>query len=216
MNKVVNVNISGKAFTIDEDAYDELNRYLKRLQKHFSHSLGADEIMYDIENRIGELLTETSDKGIIISKGKIEEVMAVMGTPKDFEESDTSTHHTTHRRKENKVDSQNTSKSSRRLFRDPDDKVLGGVASGLAAYFGTRPILIRILFLLMFFGFGTGLLLYLLLWAFIPIAITRSDFLSMQGEDINIKNISKMVEDGFKEIKGTIEDLGKDIKEKVM
>ena len=113
-------------------------------------------------------------------------------------------------------DSQQSTRSRKRLYRDPNNKVFGGVASGLASYFGIDTLLARGLFLFMFLGFGIGFLFYIILWIFVPKAITKSDFLAMKGEDINIKNISKMVEDGFHEIKGTIEDLSKDLKDKVM
>ena len=109
------------------------------------------------------------------------------------------------------------SSANRRLFRDPENKVISGVASGLAAYFGINdPLIIRIGFLALFLGFGIGLIPYLVLWFAVPEAKSSADFLSMRGEEININNIAKNVEDGFKDLKTKIEDISKDFKTRVL
>ena len=110
-----------------------------------------------------------------------------------------------------------TTSHNRRLFRDPEHKVLGGVIGGLSAYYGFKsPILLRILFIALLFAFGSGPLIYIILWIVIPEAKTSSDFLAMRGEDINIDNIARTVEDGFNDLKDKFEEFGNDLKTRVL
>ncbi|HNG06413.1 MAG TPA: PspC domain-containing protein, partial [Saprospiraceae bacterium] len=102
-------------------------------------------------------------------------------------------------------------KTGRRIFRDPDEKILGGVCAGLSSYFGINdPIWLRIIFLLLFFVAGTGFLFYMILWILIPKAVTSADRLSMKGEPININNIAKEVEDSFNHFGQRINDIGRE------
>jgi phage shock protein PspC (stress-responsive transcriptional regulator) len=215
MKKVININLAGRAFTIDEDAYAELDKYLKNLDKHFSRSQGSEDIMYDIENRIAELFEEDRVGGPIVSLPKVNNMKLTMGMPEDFATDDTDGFSKTSskkKRKKAKMDSGH----SKRLFRDPDNKVLGGVASGLAAYFGIKaPIIIRILLIMLFFAFGFSALIYIILWIAVPLAKTSSDFLAMRGEDINIDNIARTVEDGFNDLKDKFEEFGNDLKTRI-
>jgi phage shock protein PspC (stress-responsive transcriptional regulator) len=216
MKKVINVNLAGKAFTIDEDAYTELNQYLNNLERHFSRSQGSEDIIYDIEARIAELFEEDRSGGNIVSMLKVDNMKSTMGMPEDFA-SDEKHDYTDSSDKKKKTKKKKSTGHSRRLFRDPDNKVFGGVASGLSAYFGIKdPIILRIIILLLFFGFGTGLFIYVILWIAIPEAKTSSDFLAMRGEDINIDNIARTVEDGFNDLKDKFEEFGKDLKTRVL
>ncbi len=206
MNKIVNINLGGYPFTIDDDAYESLSRYLKTIDRHFSKSEGHDDIIFDIESRMAELLKENLPSGGIVTQKHVDEIIAIMGTPEsfgaetDFEES-SSAHQTsgaTHNRK--------------RLFRNPEDKYLGGVSSGLAAFFGVEnPNWVRLLFVILA-SMGMGVFVYILLWVFVPTAKTSSDFLSMRGEPINITTISKSVENELSDIKNKISDLGNEFK----
>lgn len=215
MKKVLNVNLAGKAFTIDEDAYGALSTYLKSLERHFAHSQGTEDILYDIECRIAELFEEDMSNGLIVSMPKVNKVMDVLGRPKDFIEDENYTSYSS--KSSHKQSSKMTSRPRKKFYRDPENKVFGGVASGLSAYFGiSDPVILRILFLLIGFSFGFGIILYFILWVAIPEAKTSSDFLAMRGEEINVDNIAKTVEDGFNDIKDKIEEFGKDLKTKVL
>jgi len=220
MKKVINVNLAGKAFTIDEDAYTELSKYLKRLEKHFSRSQGSEDIIYDIEARIAELFDENNTGGPIVSIAKVEKIKNIMGTPEDFGAADSyaSDFGSTDSTKKKFRKKTSTSYNGRRkLYRDPENKVFGGVASGLSNYFGFKdPIILRIILVLLFLGFGTGLFIYILCWILIPEAKTSSDFLAMRGEEINVDNIAKTVEESFDEIKGKIEEFGNDLKTRML
>jgi phage shock protein PspC (stress-responsive transcriptional regulator) len=196
MKKTIQVNLNGQVFTLDEDAYERLSGYLNRIGRLYENSPGKDDILSDIEARIAELLVERmDDRKQVINIQDIQEVMEVMGDPEQFEAETAD--------EPNAEGSYYSAKSERkRLFRDPDNPMIGGVCSGIGYYFGIDPIWIRLAFAVALIFFGTGVLFYILLWIVIPVAKTTSDRLSMKGEPVNIGNIGKTIEkelDGFGE-----------------
>jgi len=206
MKKVVNINLGGKPFTIDHDAYDELDSYLHSIKKRFSNSSGMEDILYDIESRLAELFEENEHGSTIITMKKVQTVKSIMGTPNDFDSDENITY----------ADNESYSSTQKRLFRDPDDKVIAGVASGLSAYLGIKSSnLVRAMFLLAFFMGGIGFLPYLALWVFVPEARTASDRLAMYGEKINIDTIANSVEESLTDIKDTLEDIHNKVKSKM-
>lgn len=186
MDKTINITLSGLIFNFTEDAYEKLKAYLNRLSAHLKDQEGAEEIKDDIENRIAELCNEviSNEKREVIYLKDIEEILSQLGDPDEFIETDDDTF-----TKEEKSTSTDEPGLSKRVFRDKDNAMLGGVCSGIAAYFNIDPIILRGIFVVMFFGFGTGFLLYLVLWIIIPKAVTASDRLRMRGESVNLKNI---------------------------
>lgn len=206
MNKTNNVNIGGFPFTIDDDAYAHLQKYLDKIENHFRHSEGYEEIIDDIENRMAELLNERIRNKRIVSMEDVEHAIGILGTTADFGADDFT---------ESGSAFDSSYKTGKKLFRDPDDKIIGGVCSGLAAYFGIQdPIWVRIGFAILALGAGIGIPLYLLMWALVPEALTPKDFLSMRGEPINVNNIAKIVEDQVENISGQLSELGNDWKSK--
>lgn len=202
MKKVSNINLGGYEFTINNDAYLKLEKYLNAIERRFSSSNGKDDIVYDIEVRLAELFTEDTEGGHIISLEKIDRIQKIMGTPKEFGD-------------EYYAAEPEMTNSVRRLFRNPEDKVIAGVASGLSAYYGLKnPLLARALFVIIALT-GIGILPYIILWLVVPKARSTSDFLAMHGEPINIETIGKAVDEGLADIKETIEDLSKSIKSKI-
>ena len=188
MNKTVTINLGGIVFHIDEDAYQKLSRYFDAIKRSLTNSSGQDEIIKDIEMRISELLGEKllSDKHVIGLK-EIDEVIAVMGQPEDYiieEEPKSEPAYQAH-------------KKSKKLYRDKDKGMIGGVAAGLSHYFGIDVVWIRVLLLLFFFGFGTGILAYIILWIATPEAVTTSEKLEMTGEPVTISSIEKKVREEF-------------------
>lgn len=209
MNKIFNINLGGYPFTIDEDAYQKLDKYLKTVAKHFSTSEGCDEIVSDIESRIAELFNEHLKGRPIVSMREVEKVIAVMGTPEEFGASEGGQEQEEDQKQENR-DSAKSWKTGKRLFRDPDEKVIGGVCSGLAAYFGVDdPVWVRIAFAIAFFT-GFGFVLYMVLWIALPEAKTSGDKLSMRGERIDVSNIAKQVEDEMNQLADTISEMTKE------
>ena len=191
MNKTVNINLGGMFFHIDEDAYQKMTRYFDAIKRSLCNSSGHDEIIKDIEMRVSELLNEKqiSDKHVIGLKD-VDEVIAVMGQPEDYIIEDDTTASSTY----NNTDNRRTKK----LYRDKEKGMIGGVSSGLGYYFGIDAVWIRIvLILLVFAGFGTGILAYIILWIVTPEAITTSEKLEMTGEPVTISNIEKKVREEF-------------------
>lgn len=192
MNKTVTVNISGFVFYIEENAYAVLATYLNRIKAIFQSDEGGDEILNDVEARIAELFHEKlADKKEVITIKDVEQVIQVMGKPEDYtdEPSFENAHHSSG------ASSNNYTNEKRKIYRDPDDKVLGGVCSGLGHYFGIDPIILRIASILLVVFAGFGIPLYIILWIVIPKAMTTSEKLRMHGEKINVENIKKKVTD---------------------
>ncbi len=211
MNKIFNINLGGYPFTIDDDAYYALDKYLSKVKKHFSASEGCDEIIADIEARIAELFNEELKGQPIVGMREVDKVIAVMGRPEEFgaEEGEDHESDTTF------TSSGKEYTTGKRLFRDGDDVVVGGVCSGLAAYFGIAdPVWIRIAFAVgLIFG-GIAVPLYLILWAAVPKAKTSADKLAMKGEKINVSNIARKVEEEINNLSDTISELTKEFSSK--
>lgn len=190
MNKTVNINIGGLVFHIDEDAYQKLTRYFEAIKRSLSNSSGKDEIMKDIEMRVAELLSERqkSEKHVIGFKD-VDEVISVMGQPEDYRLDDDAD--------EKAAEPFYQYTKSKKLYRDKDRGTIAGVCTGLGHYFGIDAVWIKILFLILFFGFGTGLLAYIILWIAMPKAITTTEKLEMTGEPVTISNIERKVREEF-------------------
>ena len=202
MNKTISINLGGYFFHIDEDAYQKLSRYFDAIKRSLSYE-GRDEIIKDIESRIAELFQERlqNEKQVVGIK-EIDEVISIMGQPEDHKiDENTSSNYNSD------FSSTRSYSNTRKLYRDKDNSMLGGVISGLGHYLGIDPLWLRIIMVILFFGFGTGLLIYIILWILVPEAITNNQKLEMKGEPINISNIEKKVKEGFDDITGKINNL---------
>ncbi len=188
MNKTVNINIGGLFFHIDEDAYQKLARYFEAIKRSLSNSSGKEEIMKDIEMRVAELLTEKqkSDKHVINNKD-VDEVIVTMGQPEDYRIDDDST----------EAPAETYYPKRKKLYRDKDRGLIGGVATGLSHYLGIDAVWIKIIFLFFTFVGGSGLIAYLIFWIATPKAVTTSEKLEMTGEPVTISNIEKKVREEF-------------------
>lgn len=191
MKKTLTVNLGGTVFNIDEDAYRLLDNYLNNLKLHFRKHSSAEEIVDDIELRISELFAEKLQTGAqVITITDVEEVIARMGKPEDM---DTDT--------EPSSDENTKTTGHRRFFRNPDDKMLGGVISGAAAYFGLNVTTLRLaMVFLLIFSFKILIPLYIICWIIVPEARTAAEKLSMRGEAVTVENIGKTVTDGFEKV----------------
>lgn len=203
MKKTLTVNLGGTVFHIDEDAYQLLDKYLANLRIHFRKEEGSDEIMNDFEMRISELLNERVKLGYeVITIVQVEEIIKRMGRPEeifDGEQTDTS-------QEEYKAKTETTQTGNKRLFRNPDDRILGGVAGGIAAYMGWDPTAVRLALILLMFLWGVIIPIYFVLWLVVPMAQTAAEKLQMKGEVINIENIGKTVTDGFERVSNNVND----------
>ena len=209
MNKTVNINLAGTFFHIDEDAFAKLSRYLDAIRRSLRGTEGSEEIMQDIETRIAELFGEKiQSHNQVISLRELDEVIAVMGQPEDyevdeeiFEDSSYSEPHSHSR----------ANASHKQLFRDVDNKYIGGVSSGLGHYFGVDAIWIRLIWvLLVVAGMGSPVLIYILLWILIPPALSTSEKLKMTGKPINISNIERQFREGFENLAEKVKNVDYD------
>ncbi|APA00069.1 PspC domain-containing protein [Flavobacterium commune] len=201
MNKTVNINLGGVFFHIDEDAYQKLSRYFDAIKRSLNNASGQDEVIKDIEMRIAELLGEKqkSDKHVVGLK-EVDEVIAIMGQPEDYILEDEP------KTFENNYQQSGTGKS-KKLYRDGEKGMIGGVAAGLGHYFNVDAVWIRVvLLLLVFAGFGTGIFAYIILWIVTPEAKTTSEKLEMTGEPVNISNIEKKVRQEFENVSEKIKN----------
>ena len=211
MNKTITINLSGIVFHIDENAYDKLRQYLEKLKSHFSATQGNDEIMADIESRIAEMFAEkVSDSKNVITLPEVDAVIEQMGNPEEVageEKAQQQTQSST-----SSAQPETEYHGSKRFFRNIDEKIFGGVCSGIAAYFDFDPLWLRLAFALSFFFAGTGLILYLILWLIIPAARTTAEKLQMRGERVNISNIEKNIREEMETVREKFEDIGKTIR----
>lgn len=280
MKKNISINIGGIIFHIEEDGYEKLKKYLDSVNKYFNAFEDSKEIIGDIESRIAEIFLSKLDEGKqIITAEDVDELIATMGTTKDFEasieveaepekesieekakessdkEKDPKTNFDRPKRlyrdTQRKViggvaagvanyfsidpiwvrlillallfniifwglsgftllayivlwiaipanDQLEDDKAIKKLFRDSDDKVLGGVAGGIASYFGTDPVVIRVIFVISIFLGGAGILAYIILWIITPEAKSITEKMQMQGEPVTISNIEENVRKSLK------------------
>jgi phage shock protein PspC (stress-responsive transcriptional regulator) len=193
MKKTYTINISGTVFYIEDEAYEKLNSYIANLKKHFGNNEEGKEIVSDIEARIAELFnSRKSEEEEVINSEWVNEVIKTMGVPEDFTET------------EDEEQSTFSKSRKRRLYRDPDHKVIGGVCSGLAAYFNIDPVVMRLIFVVLFLINGLGLLLYIILWIAVPEAKTTAQRLEMRGKEANIENIEKWIKKEYQEIESRV------------
>jgi phage shock protein PspC (stress-responsive transcriptional regulator) len=170
MKKVININFQGRILPIEEMAYENLKQYIESLRTYFEQEEGKDEIINDIECRVAELCEDRLKKGAVcISEEDIDLIITSIGRPADFEAQDGFEANTNANTGANQAQSntQNTGEPTyqKRLYRDEQNKVLGGVCAGIANYLNLDPILVRVLWLLLF---GISFVAYLLLWIAVP------------------------------------------------
>lgn len=203
MNKTVTANISGIVFHIETDAYEKLHQYLSTIRRYFNDSDGTEEIMADIEARIAELFKEKLGLGRdVITMHNVQHVIEVMGEPEQYMDEESSENYSSTHANPNNYQAKRTKK----LYRDEDDSMVGGVCSGLGYYFGIDRIWIRAFFLIVVFaGFGTGIPIYIILWIIMPTAKTTGEKLEMRGEPINVENIGNTIKDEFNSFKKKVD-----------
>ena len=183
MKITLSVNLGGYSFNIDEDAYEELKRYLKNLEFHFAGEESSAEILSDIETRMAELFrAKITGYKQVITMDDVKEVIKILGTPEDIDNNESGSSRdrfTTH--------------GYHRIYRDPDHRIIGGVCAGIAAHWAIDPLVVRIIFAALIFAGGLGALVYIILWIALPEAKTTSEKIEMKGEPVNIQNIKESV-----------------------
>lgn len=204
MNKIMNINIGGIIFNVDEETFEKLDSYLKEINNHFKKSDGGEEIISDIEARIVELFQQRlNSKKEVITMKDVEEVISIMGKPSDFDGENGN----------DNDDPDIRQYTKKRMFRDIENRMLGGVCSGLGAYFRIDIVWFRLGFVIATLS-GLSILAYLILWVIIPPATTVSEKLEMNGDPVTISNIENAIREEMEGIRNKLDDLAAHAKKK--
>ena len=190
MKLTVSINLGGHSFSIDEDAFDELKAYLKNLETHFAGEESSAEIMSDIESRMAELFKTRLGFKQVISVDDVRHIISVLGNPEDISDNEPAYSGSGHR-----------SGRYRRMYRNPDQRIIGGVCSGLGAYFGVEPVIMRVLFVILAVFGALGIIIYLILYIVLPEAKSTAQKIEMKGNPVNIQNITDTVKKEFNNVR---------------
>lgn len=202
MNKTVNINLANTLFHIDDEAYNKLRLYLEAIKRSFAGTAGSDEIIADVEARVAELFLEKmeNDRQVITQK-EVDQVITIMGQPEDYMVDEDIF-------EDQPKSSKNASgKKTKKLYRDTDQKYIGGVCAGLEYYLGFDALWIRLIFLLFGIFSGFGFIAYIILWILVPEATSTSQKLDMSGKPINISNIERKVKEGFDDVSDAVKSV---------
>lgn len=194
MNKTISITLGGTIFHIEEDAYQKLSAYLKDIAARFDGTEEKNDIMSDIEANIAEKFSaKITPAKAAIDLADVDELIAILGTTADFDEE---------LKDEKRFTSSSKGRSGlKKLYRNTDDQIVAGVCSGIAAYFGMQPLVIRLLFFISIFFGGVGVIIYLILWIVVPEAKTNTQKLEMAGDPVTLERIEKAVKENINELK---------------
>ncbi len=177
MKQVININFQGRVVPIEQTAYDILRSYIDSLHRFFANEEGKEEIVNDIENRIGELFQQRLQNGTsCITDEDVDAVITSMGRTEEFEEQEmggAATNTSNNQSEGNTKPGAAIFTRGHRLYRDENDKILGGVCSGLAHYFNVDVVVVRVIFAILFFSAGIGFIPYIILWVVVPSTATQ-------------------------------------------
>jgi phage shock protein PspC (stress-responsive transcriptional regulator) len=179
MKKTVNVAIGGCSFIIDEDAYNAMNEYLNDFRSALGDSASSIDVMEELEGRIADLLMQKLAGREVANLKMVEDIIGQIGYPEGYKAEN-----------DNNVNNENMS-ATKRLFRDPDDKKIGGVCSGLAHFLGIDVVFIRIIFLIALLFVGGGFWAYVIFWIVAPEARTAVEKCEMRGIPPTAENIKR-------------------------
>jgi len=202
MDKTKNISLGGFSFLIEENAYTALSQYLTEVRQHLQHNSDHDEIIFDVEQRMAELLKDRTANREVIMHQDVLYLIEVLGKPEQYvedEEADKATNAAPEA-------SAKAFSANKPLYRDIDDRKIGGVLSGLAHYFNISPTMLRIAFTVIFtlffmivdwrwlfpFNFISWamLALYILFWIIVPAALTTAQKLEMQGAAVTLDSLA--------------------------
>ncbi len=188
MNKTISIHLQGIPFLIEEEAYAKLRNYLDQLSNALGNQDGANEIIQDIEMRMAELFSKSLEPNKQVLELKmVEEVLLKLGDPDVFLSDEQKQHSASSGTSENQ-------KTEKRLFRDEENTILGGVCAGLSCYLGLDVVIVRAIFVLIAIFGGFGLPLYFILWMITPKAKTSIEKLQMKGEPVNFESMKAEME----------------------
>ncbi len=224
MQRIIQINIAGRIIPIEENAYQILKDYINSLERQFLREDGQEEIIQDIENRIAELFNIRLQSGApAIDKTDVQKVIETLGSASDLHDGTSSSKSNTQQgagssyqtgQQQYQQWQQYQQNKGRRLYRNPYDKILGGVCSGLAAYFDVDPAVVRLIFALLAFGMGVGFLAYIIAWIVVPVARTPEELNNMTGgTPMDFHTMTKNMGDELQDLKKRGEQMSKELKD---
>lgn len=193
METLIQTYIGGSTFSFTESAHAALKKYISDIKNHFAKSDAANEIIKDIEARIGEILSEknASLRGGPVTLDMVENIITQIGTASEIGGEADGEKETSKATSETSAKKETT---RRRLYRDEGDAIIGGVCSGIAQYFDLDPTIVRVAVILLTLLTGPAvILIYVILWIILPAAKTTADRLEMEGRSATIDNIASKV-----------------------
>ena len=181
MKEITRIHLAKTPYDIELDAKEVLQKYLSEIKQ----MMGSEDTMYEIEARMVELLGERGvQSNGIITMSDVEDLRSKMGLPKEFSDSEST--------EDSQADLTPSNSPAKRLMRDTDNAIFGGVCAGIAAYWGINPLWVRLLFIISpFITFGTALLVYIIIWISLPEAKTAAEKLQMRGEPVTLNSLKK-------------------------
>lgn len=181
MKEITRIHLAKTPYDIELDAKEVLQKYLSEIKQ----MMGSEDTMYEIEARMVELLGERGvQSNGIITMSDVEDLRSKMGLPKEFSDSESN--------EDSQADLTPSNSPAKRLMRDTDNAIFGGVCAGIAAYWGINPLWVRLLFIISpFITFGTALLVYIIIWISLPEAKTAAEKLQMRGEPVTLDSLKK-------------------------
>jgi phage shock protein C len=222
MQRIIQINIAGRIIPIEEDAYQILKNYIASLSKQFAKEEGKDEIIQDIENRIAELFQIRLQSGApAIDKADVQKVMETLGAASELNEpAGAGFTKTTYlpavygQQQQQGNQQQYDYVPPRRLYRNPHDKIIGGVCSGVANYFDIDPVIARLVMVVLFLTAGIGLVAYILAWIIIPAAKTPADLGFMtSGRPMDFDTIQRNMADELQDLKRRGEEMSRELRD---
>ncbi len=223
MQRIIQINIAGRVLPIEEDAYTVLKDYISSLQRQFSGDDGK-EIISDIENRISELFVIRLQGGApAIDRTDVQKVIDTLGAASDLHDGPKASAsqgagQSSYNNAGNSGPGTNNTRqypyTHDRLLRDPFDKVVGGVCSGIGHYFDIDPVIIRLVMVVLFLAFGIGFITYLIAWMVIPAARTREELFNMNnGNPVTFHDFTRNMGDELQDLKKRGEQMSRELKD---
>lgn len=198
MDKTISISLGGYSFIVDDHAYLKLKKYLDDIRLSLKGMEGTDDVIADIEIRIAELFKSRMTNREVVNESDIDYIIGIMGKPEQYIESDEI--EADNSKKSQSFSSISNSTVKKKLYRDPDDKVLGGVLSGIAHYLGIESWITRVAWIVLFFadipltGTSFTIITYIIFWIILPKAETATQKYEMFGEAGNIESIKRNIE----------------------
>jgi phage shock protein PspC (stress-responsive transcriptional regulator) len=194
MNRIIKANIAHQSFDIDEKAYSTLKKYFDEVENYVRKELKAHEIMHKVEEGFAAQFTNAIKDGHkFISVNIVDEMIKQKGRPADL-----------FKKQSPAQPQKNDSSYDKKLFRNPNDKFIGGVCGGLGVYVGINPNLLRLIWILLIPVAGFGIWVYIVLWVLIPNAKTPADIKQLQENQYSWTEVLEKLSDGLKKVLDSI------------